>query len=619
MAKKQFKSESKRLLDLMINSIYTHKEIFLRELISNASDATDKLYYLSLSDENIEFNRDNFFIKVVPNKEARTLTIMDAGIGMSREELEDNLGTIAKSGSFAFKNENEKADDVDIIGQFGVGFYSAFMVAKKVTVVSRKFGEDTAYLWESEGADGYTVKETEKEVAGAVITLQLKEDTEDESYSEFLEEYRIRDLVKKYSDYIKYPIRMTVKKTRTVGEGEDAKPESYLEEETLNSMVPLWRKNKAEITEEEYSNFYLSKFYDYEAPARSIHVKADGMVSYTALLYFPKKPPYDFYTKEFKRGLQLYSNGVLIMDRCEDLLPDYFAFVKGLVDSADLSLNISREMLQHDRQLRQIANNLKKKIKAELIAFRTDDREKFCEFYEYFGRPIKFGIYDTFGQEKDFLEDLLMFYSAKEKKLISLAEYVAAMPEGQEYIYYASGETVEKIDLLPQKEGIIEKGYDILYFTEGVDEFNTKIMNTYREKPFKSISESSAEEDQATDEKDKEMFLHLTEVMKEHLKEVKPTTRLKTHPVCISSAGPVSLEMEKVFKNSPGESQFKAERVLEINVSHKIYETIKSLYETDREKLAKLIDILYNNALLMEGISIDEPLKFTTEICDLLG
>lgn len=617
MAKKQFKSESKRLLDLMINSIYTHKEIFLRELISNASDATDKLYYQSLADENVDFDREKFFIKLIPNKDARTLTVADAGIGMTREELEDNLGTIAKSGSFAFKNENE-AEDVDIIGQFGVGFYSAFMVAKKVTVLTRKFGEETAWRWESEGADGYTIKEDTKEVPGTTITLELKEDTEEESYSEFLEEFRITELVKKYSDYIKYPIRMTVHKTRTVGEGEEKKTESYMEEETLNSMVPLWRKNKSEITEEEYKDFYLSKFYDYEAPARTIHTKADGLVSYTALLYFPKKPPYDFYTKDFKKGLQLYSNGVLIMDKCEDLLPDYFGFVKGLVDSADLSLNISREMLQHDRQLRTIAKSLKKKIKSELLAFLKEDREAFTAFYEYFGRPIKFGIYDSYGQEKDFLEDLLLFYSAKEKKLITLEEYANAMPEGQDSIYYACGETIAKIEQLPQKDAILDKGYDVLYFTEGVDEFNTKIMMNYKEKPFKSVSDSDVEEDKEAAEKAPEMFRFLSDAMKDSLSAVKPTTRLKNHPVCVTSAGPVSLEMEKVLSNSPGENNFKAERVLEINVNHKIFSRMETLFSEDPEKLKKLTRVLYNHALLIEGISVDDPLGFADDVCDLM-
>ena len=468
MAKKQFKSESKRLLDLMINSIYTHKEIFLRELISNASDAIDKYYYLSLSDENVAFDRKNFFIKITADKENRILKIEDTGIGMTKEELEENLGTIAKSGSFAFKNENEAKENVDIIGQFGVGFYSAFMIAKKVEVVSLKYGETVANSWVSEGADGYTIKTAEKEKVGTTITLYLKDDTDDEKYGEFLEEFKIKGLIRKYSDYIKYPILMDVKKSRKK-EGTENKYEDYIEEETLNSMTPLWRKNKSELTDEDYNNFYKEKFFDFEDPLRTLHTSADGMVSYNALLYIPTRPPFDYYTKEYKKGLQLYTNGVMIMEKCEDLLPDYFGFVKGLVDSADLSLNISREILQHDRQLKVIANSIKKKIKQELLSMLKNDREKYIEFYKSFGRQIKFGVYENYGMEKDFLQDLLMFTSSNEKKFVTLDEYVAGMKEDQKYIYYACAETTDKAELLPQTEGLKEQGVEILYFTEDVD------------------------------------------------------------------------------------------------------------------------------------------------------
>ncbi|MGN1059899.1 MAG: molecular chaperone HtpG, partial [Clostridia bacterium] len=487
MAKKAFKSESKRLLELMINSIYTHKEIFLRELISNASDAMDKLYYRTLSDENLSFNREDFYIRIDADKEKRTLTVTDTGIGMTKAELEDNLGTIAKSGSLQFKNDNEKLEDVDIIGQFGVGFYSAFMIADKVTVTSRALGSDEAYQWEAEGTDGYTVKPAEKDTVGTQIVLHLKENTEDEKYDEFLDEYRIRAIVKKYSDYIRYPIQMEVTKSRPKADNKE-EYEEYKEVETLNSMIPIWKKTKAELTEEDYNTFYKDKFYDFENPLAVIHTSADGITSYTALLYIPAHAPYDFYTKDFEKGLQLYANGVLIMDKCEELLPDCFRFVKGLVDSADLSLNISREILQHDRQLKTIASHLQKKIKSELASMLKNDREKYETFYKNFSRQLKFGVYDNFGRDKELLQDLLMFYSSGEKKLVTLAEYVSRMQEDQKYIYYACGESIEKIEKLPQTELVAEKGCEILYFTEDVDEFAIQVLRTFADKEFKSVS-----------------------------------------------------------------------------------------------------------------------------------
>ena len=632
MAKKKFKSESKRLLDLMINSIYTHKEIFLRELISNANDALDKLYYLSLTDENISFDKENFYIRIAADKEARTLTVTDTGIGMTKEELEDNLGTIAKSGSLAFKNENELRDDVDIIGQFGVGFYSSFMVADSVSVVSRKFGSDEAFLWKSEGADGYEVTPCEKETPGTEITLHIKADTEDDKFGEFLDEYRIRSLVKKYSDYIKYPIKMMVTKSKLkeTPEGDEKKEpeyESYQEDETLNSMVPIWRKNKSEVTDEEYNNFYKEKFFDFEDPLKVIHTSADGMLSYKALLFIPSRPPFDYYTQEFQKGLQLYSNGVMIMDKCADLLPDYFGFVKGLVDSADLSLNISREILQHDRQLKSIASHIKKKIKNELSNMLENDREAYEKFYEAFKRPLKFGMYDNYGAEKDFLVDLILFYSSSEKKLVTLKEYVSRMKEDQKYIYYACGETVEKVDQLPQTELLKDKGYEILYFTEDVDEFAIKVLMKYDDKEFKSVSssdlnledEASKKAEEKTREENKDLFGFMKETLGDKVVEVKPSARLKSHPVCISSEGDVSVEMEKVLSAMPNNDQVKAKRVLEVNTGHSIFGTLQSLYENDKEKLKKYTNVLYNCALLMEGLSVDDPTAFSNDTCDLIS
>lgn len=617
MAKKQFKSESKRLLDLMINSIYTHKEIFLRELISNASDAIDKYYYLSLSDENVVFDRNSFFIKITADKENRILKIEDTGIGMTKEELEENLGTIAKSGSFAFKNENESKENVDIIGQFGVGFYSAFMIAKKVEVLSLKYGETTANLWVSEGADGYTVTQASKDAVGTTITLYLKDDTDDEKYGEFLEEFKIKGLIRKYSDYIKYPILMDVTKSRKK-EGAENEYEDYTEEETLNSMTPLWRKNKSELSDEDYNNFYKEKFFDFENPLRTIHTSADGMVSYNALLYIPARPPFDYYTKEYKKGLQLYTNGVMIMEKCEDLLPDYFGFVKGLVDSADLSLNISREILQHDRQLKVIAGSIKKKIKAELSSMLKNDREKYTEFFKSFGRQLKFGIYENYGMEKDFLQDLLMFVSSNEKKFVTLDEYVANMKDDQKYIYYACAETADKAELLPQTEGLKEQGIEILYFTEDVDEFVAKILMNYKDKEFKSVSEADMGEQNEVTDDNKELFDYLTECLNGKVKAVKPSKKLKSHPVCLSSEGPLSLEMEKVLNAMPNDQKVKAERILEVNQGHKLFEKLKGYFEADKEKAKALICVLYDTALLIEGMPIESPIEFSNILCGLL-
>lgn len=618
MAKKMFKSESKRLLDLMINSIYTHKEIFLRELISNANDALDKFYYLSLTDESISFDRENFYIRLTPDKEARTLTISDTGIGMDKEELDNNLGVIAKSGSLAFKQEHEAMEDVDIIGQFGVGFYSAFMVADKVTVTSKKFGSDEAYCWVSSGADGYEIKPAQKETAGTEIVLHLKADTEDEKYSEFLDEYKLRSLVKKYSDYIKYPIKMMTTHQK-LKEGSENEYESYQEDETLNSMVPLWRKNKSEVTQEEYNNFYKEKFFDFEDPIKVVHTSVDGAVSYKALLFFPSRPPYDYYTKEYQKGLQLYANGVLIMDKCADLLPDYFGFVKGLVDSADLSLNISREMLQHDRQLKAIASRIKKKIKSELESMMKNDREGYEAFYQQFKRPLKFGMYDNYGADKDFLVDLILFPSSTQDKLTSLQEYVDRMKEDQKYIYYACGESVDKISKLPQVEAVREEGCEILYFTEDVDEFAIKVLGKFADKEFRSVSDSGSEpKEEAAQEEHKDLFQFMKEALGDQVAEVKGTTRLKSHPVCLSSTGDISLEMEKVLNAMPNDNKVKAQRVLELNVNHPMFASLQQLLKEDQDKLKKYTNVLYNCALLMEGMSVEDPVAFSNDTCDLI-
>ena len=632
MAKKQFKAESKRLLYLMINSIYTHKEIFLRELISNASDAVDKLYYKTITEGDTGISRDDFGIRIEADRENRTLRIIDNGMGMTREELEKNLGTIAKSGSLDFKSEMDKKDEIDIIGQFGVGFYSAFMVSDKVSVLSRAYGSDEAYMWESSGADGYTITEAEKDSNGTEITLTLKEDTDDENYSEYLDTYKIKSLITKYSDYIRYPIQMMVEKHRLKPGCEDKKPEeqeyeTYQELETLNSMVPLWKKNKSEIKDEDYNEFYKDKFYDFTDPAKVIHTDVEGVVSYTALLFIPGQAPFNYYTKDYEKGLQLYSSGVLIMDKCPDLLPDYFSFVKGLVDSQDLSLNISREMLQHDRQLRAIAQRLEKKIKSELLSMLKTDREKYISFFKNFGLQLKYGLYDSFGANKETLKDLLMFYSSTEKALVTLSEYVSRMKHEQKYIYYASGETVEQIDRLPQTELLKEKGYEILYLTDSIDEFALQVMREFDEKQFKSVSgedldiEESKEEKEAA-EKQAEESKDLLEFMKESLdgkvSEVKLSHRLKSHPVCLTSKGGLSIEMEKVLNAMPTDEKVQAERVLEINAKHPVLEKLKKEYDTDKDTVKKYTALLYDQARLIEGLPIEDPVEFSNAVCELM-
>lgn len=624
MATKQFKTESKRILDLMINSIYTHKEIFLRELISNASDAIDKVYYRTLSDDSLTFDREKYYIRIEADKENRILKIIDTGIGMTEEELEKNLGTIAKSGSLAFKNENEAKDGVDIIGQFGVGFYSSFMVADKVTVISKSMDSDTAYKWESKGASGYTVEPCEKEETGTEIILEIKKNTEEENYDEFLEEYRIKSLIKKYSDFIRYPIKMLVKKTKPK-EGDDKETEEYFEDETLNSMVPLWRRNKNELKAEDYENFYLDKHYGFEKPLKYIHANVDGITSYNAILYIPKRPPYDFYTKEYQKGLELYSNGVMIMEKCSDLLPDYFGFVQGLVDSQDLSLNISRELLQHDRQLLFIAKKIKEKIKAELLNMLKNERDKYEEFFEAFGKTIKFGVYSDYGMNKDFLQDLLIFYSSKAKKPVTLDEYVEGMASDQKYIYYACGESVDKIAKLPQTELVADRGYEILYLTDDVDEFAVTMMMKYKDKEFRSIangdlgfSDEEKDENKEEPKENKELFDAMKEYIKDDVNEVKASKRLKSHPVCLSSAGALSIEMEKVLKAMPNSEKIKAQKVLEINESHPIFEKLKDAYKNDKEKLGLYTKLLYNQARLIEGLPIDDPVEFSNNICELM-
>lgn len=625
MQKKEFKAESKRLMDLMINSIYTQKEIFLRELISNASDAIDKLYYKALTDSEINFNREDFFIRLTADKENRQLTLADTGIGMSKEELENNLGTIAKSGSFDFKKQAEANSEIDIIGQFGVGFYSSFMVSEKVTVISKKYGSDTAYKWESDGSDGYTVSEAEKDAPGTEIILKIKQNTEDEDYDEYLEEYRLRSLVKKYSDFIRYPIKMLVSKSR-LKEGSEKEYESYTEDETLNSMVPIWRKNKSELTKDDYIKFYTDKHYGFDEPLKYVHINAEGTVSYRAILYIPKSAPFDFYTKDFQRGLELYSSGVMIMNKCADLLPDYFGFVQGLVDSENLSLNISRELLQHDRQLQFIAKKLKDKIKSELETMLREQREDYEQFYNSFGRTLKYGIYSGYGSNKEILQDLLMFRSSKEKKLVTFAEYVSRMAEGQKYIYYASGENADKIAKLPQAEVITDKGYEILFFTDDVDEFAVKMMQSYQEKEFKSISDADlgiedteSSKDKEKETENKELFAAIKDILKDKVKDVKASYRLKSHPVCLSTQGGLSIEMEKVLKTMPNAGdQINAEKVLEINESHEIMTALKAAFQTDKEKLALYANLLYNQALLIEGLPVSDPVDFSNDICKLM-
>ncbi|MBR2744606.1 MAG: molecular chaperone HtpG [Clostridia bacterium] len=625
METKEFKAESKRLLDLMINSIYTNKEIFLRELISNASDAMDKLYYQSLTDKNVNINRDDLIIKLTADKENGTLTIEDRGIGMSQEELEQNLGTIAQSGSFAFKNENEKKDDVDIIGQFGVGFYSAFMVSKEVEVISKKYGEEKAYRWDSKGADGYSIEETSKDNFGTKIILHMKDDQDEEKYSDFLNEYKIKGIVKRYSDYIRFPIQMDVTK-KELKEGSKDEYIDKTETETLNSMIPIWKKKKSEVTDEELNSFYASKFGDFEKPAKVIRASVEGMLNYDMLVYIPSVMPYDYYTKEFEKGLQLYSNGVLIMEKCKDLLPDYFSFVKGLVDSPDLSLNISREILQQDRQLKTIAKNIEKKIKSELEDMLNKDKDEYIKFFKTFGVQLKFGCYNNFGMDKDKLKDLLMFYSSTEKKLVTLKEYVTRMKEGQDKIYYACGETVDKIDMLPQVEGVKDKGYEILYLTDEIDEFVLQVLVNYEEKEFANVSANDlnldSEEDKKKIEKLNEDSKDMLTIMQEAIPEVAKvcfTNRLKDHPVCLTSEGAISVEMQKVINALPNNRTIQAKTSLEINENHAITEKLKTLYENDKEELKKYAKILYAQAKLIEGLSIDNPTEISNLICDLIS
>ncbi len=623
MAKKQFKSESKRLLDLMINSIYTHKEIFLRELISNASDAIDKSYYKSLTDGGIEFNTDDFYIRITVNEDERTIKISDTGIGMTKEELDSNLGTIAKSGSFDFKENNDVKDGVDIIGQFGVGFYSAFMVAEKVTVISKAMGSTEAYRWVSEGADGYSITPCEKDAPGTDIIINVKQNTEDVDYDEFLDEYNVKSLVKKYSNFIKYPIKMMIKKRR-LKEGTEKEYEDYFEDETLNSMVPIWRRNKSELKAEDYESFYTEKHFGFEKPLKYTHISAEGVVSYNAILYIPARTPFDFYTKEFQKGLELYSNGVLIMNKCGDLLPDYFGFVQGLVDSADLSLNISREILQHDKQLQFIAKNIKNKIKSELLSLLNDEREKYEEFFRNFGKTLKFGLYSDWGANKDDLQNLIMFYSSTEKKLVTLDEYVSRMKEDQKYIYYATGENVNTLSRLPQSELLSDKGYEILYFTDEIDEFAIKVLMNYKEKEFKNISSADldvkTEEDEKHVDEYRDIFHFMKEALSGKIKEVKPSRRLKTHPVCLATEGELSIEMEKILKSMPDAAgnDISAEKVLEINTGHQMFEKIKDAYDNDKEKLRKLSNVLYNQALLIEGLQIEDPVQYANDVYDLI-
>ncbi len=629
---KQFKAESKRLLDMMINSIYTHKEIFLRELISNASDAIDKLYFKSLTDDKVDMNKDDFKIEITADKENKVLTISDNGIGMTADELENNLGIIANSGSFKFKNENEKTDDVDIIGQFGVGFYSAFMVAKEVEVRSKAYGSDKAYMWKSSGADGYTIEECDKDSVGTEIRLTLKDDTETECYDEYLEASTIKELVKKYSDYIRFPIKMDVEKTKRKA---DAKEDDYsddayetvIENETLNSMVPLWRKNKNELKPEDYNNFYKEKFFDYTDPLKYIHSKIEGTVTYDSLLFIPARAPFNFYSKDYEKGLQLYSSGVLISDKCADLLPDYFSFVRGLVDSADLSLNISREMLQHDHQLKTIAKSIEKTIKSELKKMLNNEREKYEQFWKTFGIQIKFGVYDNYGRDKDAVEDLLMFTSSHENKLTTLDEYVSRMKEEQKYIYYAAGDSVEKIQALPQTELLRDKGYEILYLTDNVDEFAVKVLMRHGDKEFRNVSEgdlgidteAEKEETKKLAEENKDMLSFITAALDCKVKETKISDKLKSHPVCISSSGQISLEMEKILNQNPQNEKVKSEKVLEINPNHKIFAAMQKLYGEDKEKFKDYASILYDQALLIEGMQIEDPVEFSNKICALMA
>lgn len=626
MAKKQFKSESKRLLDLMINSIYTHKEIFLREIISNASDAIDKLCFISLTDDKVGLDRGDFKIVLKPDKESRTLTITDNGIGMNKDDLENNLGTIASSGSLKFKQSmEEKQDDIDIIGQFGVGFYSAFMVAKKITVNTKKYGEDTAYCWQSSGADGYTISEIEKENAGTEIILEIKDNTDDENYDEFLEQYRIQGLVKKYSDYIRYPIVIDMTKSRVKEETKDSdKPEyeDYTETVTLNSMIPLWQRRKKDVTQEEYDKFYSEKFMAMDKPLKTIVTSVEGVVTYKALLFIPSVAPYDYYTKEYKKGLQLYSSGVLIMDNCEELLPEHFRFVKGIVDSADLSLNISREMLQHDRHLITIAQNIEKKIKNELTSMLQNDRENYEKFFNAFGRQLKYGVVSDYGMHKEELQDLIMFYSSSEKKLVTLLEYVDRMKEDQKFIYFATGENAAAIDTLPQTELIRSKGYEILYCTEEIDEFTLQSLMTYKEKKFCSAMNDDlgieTEENKENEENKDALLTFVKETLGDKVAEVTASKKLVSHPVCLTAKGGISFEMEKYFNSVQPDANMKAQRVLELNLSHPAVKKMEEFIKSDVDRAKKYAEVLYSQALLIAGLPLENPSEYTDLVCSIM-
>lgn len=622
MKKKEFKTESKRILDLMINSIYTNKEIFLRELISNASDAIDKLYYKSLTDRKIKLDKDDFYIKVEVDKDENTLTVRDNGIGMNEEELENNLGTIAESGTLLFKEEN-KDKETECIGQFGVGFYSAFMVSEEIEVISKKFGDKKAYIWKSSGVDGYTIDECNKDDCGTTIILHLKKDTEDEKYSKFTNEFTIEGLIKKYSDYIKYPIKMDL--THEHKKDDSDETETHKEETVINSMIPLWKRNKNEVSEDDYNAFYMDKFYDYEKPLKVIHSSVEGKVSYNTLMYIPSKAPYDFYSKDYEKGLELYSNGVLIMEKCGDILPDYFSFVKGLVDTPDVSLNISREILQQDAQIKNIAKSIESKIRKELEEMLSEEREKYEEFFKTFGINIKFGIYNGFGQNNDNLKDLLLFYSSKEKKLVTLKEYVERMKEGQDKIYYACGQSVDKIDLLPQTENLKEKDYEILYLTDYVDEFTLQMLQKYEEKTFANISSENVDVDskeekeelEKINDENKDMFDLMKNTL--NIKGVRFTKKLKNHPVCLTSEGNVSVEMEKVINAMPTDERITAEKVLEINENHPVAKKLQSLYKKDKDELEKYTKILYAQARLIEGLPIDNPTEISNIVCELIS
>lgn len=624
MKKKQFKTESKRILDLMINSIYTNKEIFLRELISNSSDALDKLYYLSLTNKDIKVNKDDLFIRVDYNKDKRTITISDNGTGMTEEELENNLGVIAESGSLKFKEENKEQNDVNIIGQFGVGFYSAFMVSDKVTVESKSYKDDKATIWESTGVEGYTLSPSDKKENGTIITLHLKEDTEDYNYSELLSEYKLRSIIKKYSDYISYPIKMEVENNRKKEDSDEY--ETYKEVITVNSRIPLWKRNKKDITEEEYNNFYSDKFFDYEKPLDVLHFNIEGNVNYNALLYIPSHTPYDYYSKEYEKGLQLYTNGVLIMDKCSELLPDYFSFVRGVIDTEDIPLNISRETLQDDKNIKLIAKSIEGKVKNELLDLLKNNRDKYLEFYKAFGTQLKFGIYNDYGMHKDKLEDLIMFYSSSEKKLITLDEYVNKLKEEDKNIYYCAGETVDKIDMLPQVEGIKDK-HEVLYLTDYVDEFAIMAIHEYKGKTFVNVTNEST--DLSTEEEkekinkentdNKDMLEEMKKVLEDNVTEVKLTNKLKSHPVCLTTTGEVSTSMEKVINAMPTDEKIKASEVLEINASHKIVDKLKDLYKNDKDEFTKYTKVIYYEARLIEGLPIDNPTELSNLMCDIMA